>query len=103
MSTLAQLTSVFRSKNAGPFMLTIDLMFPDRRSFRRVADSGALSLSAVASRFGVDEAQVRIIPFDAVNTIKVTLPRWEAGSGAPGDRDVYGAQSHAPLLDLEIP
>jgi hypothetical protein len=24
-------------------------------------------------------------------------------SGSPGETDVYGAQQHAPLLDLEVP
>ena len=103
MPTLSQMTRVLRSKNAGPFQITIDLMFPDRETYRRVIGSAALNPEVVASRYGVSPSDVRIIPFEGVNTIKVTLPRWGASSGAPGDRDVYGAQSHAPLLDLCIP
>lgn len=103
MPTLSEMTLVLRSKNAGPFLITIDLIFPDRETYRRVNDSAALNAKVVASRYGVDPREVRIVPFEGVNTIKVTLPRWGASSGAPGDRDVYGAQSHAPLLDLCIP
>ena len=33
--------------------------------------------------------------------IKVTLPR-PIVAGTPGDRDVYGAQQHRPLLDIEL-
>ena len=102
MPTLSQLTTVLRSKNAGPFLITLDLVFPDRESFGRVLDSKALNQAAVASRYGVEPGDVSIIPFEAINTIKVTFPRWGASSGAPGDRDVYGAQSHAPLLDLAV-
>ena len=40
MTTLADLTSVFRSKNAGPFLITIDLMFPEQESYERVLRSG---------------------------------------------------------------
>ena len=33
---------------------------------------------------------------------KATIER-RIASGAVGDTDVYGAQQHAPLLDVEIP
>ena len=33
---------------------------------------------------------------------KATLPR-RIASGAIGDTDIYGAQQHAPLLDIEVP
>jgi hypothetical protein len=39
-----------------------------------------------------------------VHSIKITIPRrWGSrGSGSDGDRDVYGAQQHGPLVDMEI-
>ena len=43
-----------------------------------------------------------IIPYDVAYAIKITIPRL-VPSGDPGDTDVYGAQQHAPLLDIEIP
>jgi hypothetical protein len=101
--TLTDLTSVFRSKNAGPFLVTIDMMFGEEDGYRRVRSSGVLSPEAVASRYGVNPLDVQVTYFDTVKTIKVTIPRWGASSGAPGDRDVYGAQQHGPLLDLMIP
>ena len=103
MATLSELTRVLRSKNAGPFLITIDLMFVDQQSYKRVFDSGRLTDTLVASLYRVERSEVHIIPFPELNTIKVTLPRWGASSGAPGDRDVYGAQFHAPLLKLEVP
>ena len=103
MSRLSDLTQVFRSKNAGPFLITLDLMFPDVESFERVRRSGRLNAEEVASRYGVAPSDVHIVYFDRVRAVKVTIPRWGASSGAPGDRDVYGAQQHGPLLDLEIP
>jgi len=103
MSTLADLTEVFRSKNAGPFLITLDLMFGDGRTYQRVRRSPTLTAESVASRYGLEPSAVRIVCFDAVHTIKITLPRWNVPSGAPGDTDVYGAQQHGPLLDLEIP
>ena len=34
--------------------------------------------------------------------IKITYLR-DVPSGTVGDRDVYGAQQHAPLMDIDIP
>ena len=42
------------------------------------------------------------VEFDPGRAIKATFPR-PVSSGAVGDTDVYGAQQHAPLLDVEIP
>ena len=49
-------------------------------------------------------AEVSIIPFEHALAIKITVPRTigTRGSGSPGDRDVYGAQQHGPLLDIPI-
>lgn len=103
MPFISEIACVFRSKNAGPFLITLDLVFPDRGTYHRVLNSGVLNADIVSARYGVEPSDVRIIPFEGVNTIKITLPRWGSSSGAPGDRDVYGAQAHGPLLDLEIP
>ena len=43
MTTLYELAEVLRSKNAGPFVTTIDLLFGDRRTFDRVVASGTLA------------------------------------------------------------
>lgn len=105
MARLRDLASVMRSKNAGPFQITIDLMFPDAASFRRVAGPGVLSGERIGRIYGCAAADVQIVPFERVLAIKITVPRrWgTSGSGSTGDRDVYGAQQHGPLTELEIP
>ena len=104
MATLHTLTDVLRSKNAGPFLTTVDLMFTDRQRFERVAASPALKPEAIACLYGLEPKDVRIATFPRAKAIKITFPRlWgECGAGSVGDRDVYGAQQHAPLLDVEI-
>ena len=105
MSTLGELADVMRSKNAGPFQVTIDLMFNDAATYRRVRDSGVIAAGVIAPLYGVETELVRIMPFDRVRAIKITLPRRSGahGSGSAFDRDVYGAQQHGPLVDLAIP
>lgn len=105
MALLSDLASVFRSKNAGPFQVTIDLIFVDEATFRRVAGSGVVSPETVAGLYQVSADDVHIVPYARAKAIKVTLPRlWGAsGAGSAGDRDVYGAQQHGPLMGLNIP
>ena len=93
--------AVIRSKNAGLFTLTIDLVLPDEAGFRRVLGAEALAPARIAALYDVPACSVRVVPFERVLTIKVTLPR-PVGSGAPGDRDVYGCQQHFPLADVEV-
>ena len=104
MTTLGEMASVIRSKNAGPFQITIDIMFERETDYRRVLDANVITALEVAKRYRLSPADVDIIPFDRVRAIKITIPRrfGSRGSGSAGDRDVYGAQQHGPLVDLEI-
>lgn len=103
MSRLEELTEIFRSKNAGPFWITVDMVFARQTYYDTVKHSGILTESAVALLYGVEVQQVKIYYVDSIRTVKITVPRSGVSSGAPGDRDVYGAQQHGPLLDFEIP
>ncbi len=104
MPSIQDLASVLRSKNAGPFQVTIDLMFDDEAAYRRVLASPALAPERIAALYGASAEQVRIVPFDRVRAIKVCMPRrWGShGSGSAFDRDVYGAQQHGLLADQEV-
>lgn len=92
---------IIRSKNAGPTQLTIDILFDDADAFERVRASNGFSPSVIALCYGLAPEQVRIIPYPPAHALKVVMDR-AVIAGTPGDRDVYGAQQHGPLLDLEI-
>ena len=102
MTRLVDLAQVLRSKNVGALLCTLDMMFEDEATYRRVRDSGMITPQRIASLYGVSDNEVAVIPYDVAFAIKVTIPRL-VPSGDPGDTDVYGAQQHAPLLDIEIP
>jgi Domain of unknown function (DUF4387) len=101
MTKLYELAKLIRSKNAGPFQLTIDLMFEDSTTYERVLKSGMISQERLASIYQVAPEDVRIIPYDSAHAIKVTIPR-PIVSGDAGDGDMMGGQQYAPLVDLEI-
>jgi len=99
---LADAADVLRSKNAGIHYVTVDVMFSDADRYRQVKELGALSAAVIADRYGVREPEVRFFEYDPGLAFKITIPR-EVPAGSPGDPDLYGAQQHAPLLDVEVP
>lgn len=107
MSTLSDHASMVRSKNAEPFLTTIDVYFPDAESYRHVKQSGSLTVEAVAETYRIPiEAVYGVYFVDAVNAAKVTLFKYNGGEflgqGDPAMADIFGAQQYVPLLDLEI-
>lgn len=103
MTRLGDLAHVLRSKNSGPFQITLDILFTDPAAYRRVLSCGVLTKERVAALYSIPVSSITdFASFDAALGIKVTFLR-TVSSGAAGDRDVYGAQQHAPLLDLMIP
>lgn len=96
---LIELTKILRSKNAGPLYITFDLMFDSREKMQTALSS--LNKSVVAKAYNVDENNVEIIPYEIVNSIKITFPRKNV-SGSLFDDDVYGCQQHMPLANIEI-
>jgi uncharacterized protein DUF4387 len=100
---LRELVAVVRSKNAGPFRLTLDILFKDEATYQYVKASGLITPALIASLYRLPEGKVtNFVEFDPGNAIKATIVR-PVGSGGLGDTDVYGAQQHAPLLDIQIP
>ena len=102
MKKLTDLATLVRSKNAGPFLLTLDIVFRNRPSYEAVVKSGILSAGSVAKMYGVGADDVQFFLCPEINAIKATLPR-VVGSGDPLDTDVYGAQQVGPLMNLEVP
>jgi hypothetical protein len=102
MSSLASLARLIRSKNAGPFVLTFDVMFEDEARYRRVRDSGALSRERVAELYGLPPQQVQFFFCDHALAIKASIPR-PVTQGDIGDSDGHGGQQYAPFMSIEIP
>jgi hypothetical protein len=101
--SLSELASVLRSKNAKPFRITLDILFTRRDVFDYVKGTGVLNVETVARSYGLaPEAFTSWVVFDAGMAFKFTYRR-PVVQGAFGDSDIYGAQQHAPLLDIQIP
>jgi len=102
MARLGDIAKACKSKNAGPFELTLDIMFGDAVTFERVRATGVITPALIARLYNVAESAVVFTEFPPAYAWKATIER-RIPSGAVGDTDVYGAQQHAPLLDVQIP
>ena len=88
-----------RSKNAGPFWLTIDIFCGSDNAFARL--SGGLSTKRVAEALGTDPNAIRRFDIKDLNVIKISLPR-PVVQGHPGDRDMHGAAWASVVAELEV-
>jgi hypothetical protein len=99
---LGDLTKLIRSKNAGPFLLTFDILFDNWNTYARVRDSGKLSPQLFSDTYRTPLDDVQFSTYDPGMAIKVTIPR-AIYSGDVSDPDIYGGQQYALLVDIEIP
>jgi hypothetical protein len=99
---LARLASLIRSKNAGPFLLTFDVLFTDPDVYRRVKDSKVLDAALIARLYDCDVASVQFFECDNALAFKATIPRRHT-QGDFGDPDLHGGQQNAPLMAVDIP
>ena len=72
---LKSLAKVIRSKNAGPCLLTLDLMLTDKAAFAYVVERVATLRRLVAERYRRSENEVAVLPFAPALAVKITFPR----------------------------
>lgn len=102
-NTLYNLAKVIRSKNSGPFKITLDVLFDEKSKYEKVKHSGILTKEIISKLYNIPKTSItNLVFFDQALGIKITFLR-EISSGTIGDRDVYGAQQHAPLMNILIP
>ena len=102
MAAIRDIAKVCKSKNAGPFQLTVDVVFETRAQYDAVAATGVLGPALIARLYGVPEDEVLFTPYPAGLAFKATIPR-AIPAGDLGDTDVYGFQQRGVLLDVDIP
>jgi hypothetical protein len=101
MATLFELCSLIRSKNAGPFVLTFDLMFSSPEAYLRVKRNNPLTAAVVAKLYNQPESAVKVSLCDGAQALKISIPRPVIQSD-PGDSDCYGGQQYVPLLSVVV-
>lgn len=98
---LGEMAKLIRSKNAGPFNLTIDILFNNKKDYEAVIRSQALSSKRIADLYGLNEDKIQVYQCDMVQAIKISFNRLVSAGGL-GDHDVFGGQQHGPLVEMEV-
>lgn len=100
--SITDLTNIIRSKNSGPYELTLDLMFKTEEIYRYVIRQNIINEGLICRLYNITADKIiGIVHFHPAQAIKVTIVR-PICSGDLGETDVYGAQQHAPLLSILV-
>lgn len=100
---LIDLVNFLFSKNAGPYLITFDVLFKDETSYERGRRSGVFTKERLAAIYKVPPTRIlSIYEYAAARAIKFTMIR-EVSSGDFGDSTVFGSQQWPPLIEVEIP
>ncbi len=99
MPEIGAIARKVRSKNAGPFWLTIDIFCGDRDAYDQIVKG--LSTDRVAKVLQADASTVKRFDIDALHVIKISLPR-PVVQGHRTDRDMHGAAWAALIAEMEI-
>ncbi|MEU9731573.1 DUF4387 domain-containing protein [Streptomyces sp. NPDC048002] len=100
--TIADLALEVRSKNAGPFWVTMELFMRDSAGYTTVADPAYLNASTIARLYGIDADTVQIFRIPALHVVKISFPR-PVPQGSLRDRDIHAGQHHVPLALFPLP
>ena len=99
MPEIGQVALKVRSKNAGPFWVTIDIFCGSEAAYAQI--SQGLSTERVADLFQTDPATLKRFDMAELNVVKFSLPR-PTVQGSIEDRDMHGAAWGPLLAELEI-
>ena len=98
--TLGDLALEVRSKNAGPFWITLEAFMPDEETYR-IADS-LITPELISELYHVPFASLQIFRIPDLHVVKVSFPR-RVVQGSLHDRDIHAGQHHVPLANTALP
>jgi hypothetical protein len=103
MRPLREIADIVRSKNAGPYRITFDILCKEKDNYEIIRASGAITPESVAKAYGLSVSEISsFFQIDMANAIKITIRRPRA-QGSSGEGDMYGCQQHVPLMNMPIP
>ena len=95
-TTVGEVAAV-RTKNAGPFWVTIDVFANDDNGYRQLAAGRALTAEAVGALYQVPAGSILVFWLPDLLAVKISFPR-ASPQGTLEDRDMHAGQQHVPLL-----
>ena len=99
LSTLGEKVRKIRSKNAGPFWITIDIFCGNKKIYKEVCNK--LKNSEIINLLMINEHHLKRFEIDDLNVIKFSFPR-KIIQGDIFDRDMHGAQLAVLLSEMKF-
>ena len=100
--TLGTLAGQIRSKNAGPFWVTIDIFLRNDHDYELAAAEGLLTPELVSRLYKVPATMVQIFRMPKLRVVKISYPRRES-QGSIHDGDMHAAHQFMPLMAVPVP
>jgi hypothetical protein len=100
-STLGQTAQLIRSKNVGPFWLTIDVFLATDADYQAARHSPLTDRDHLAETYAVSPDTIEVYTIDTLRAIKISFPR-PVPQGSPEDTDQHAGQQYVPLLDIPL-
>jgi hypothetical protein len=97
--TLGAFAREVRSKNAGPFWVTMEAFMKDETGYAIAAD--LITQRRIADLYAVPAETVMIFRIPALNVVKISFPR-PVPQASLRDRDIHAGQHHVPLAALPV-
>lgn len=101
MATIGETAYYVRSKNAGPFWVTVDIFCGEKAVFETLSASPNISCETVAKLYGVTAEEVKIFYIANLNVIKISYPRVQP-QGQKYERDMHAGQQYVQIAELEV-
>mgnify|MGYP002885443968 FL=1 len=99
MTNVSEIVESVRSKNAGPFWLTIDIFCGNSTAFKQVCKY--LETQKIGNVFNLSINEIQRFEMPQLNVIKFSLPRPHV-QGSLNDSDMHGATWAALIYEITL-
>ena len=100
-TTVGDIAYYVRSKNAGPFWITIDIFCDTDESYQRFATSSTLNADSIANTYGVEVNDIKLFYLPNLKVMKISYPR-HCPQGGRDERDMHAGQQYMQMLGLPV-
>ena len=101
MATFSEAARYIRSKNAGPFWITIDVFCNNQESFEMLSKSDSLKPEVIARVYKVDPGNIKLFLLPSICAITISYPR-SLPQGSKYERDMHAGQQYVELGNLPV-
>jgi hypothetical protein len=101
MPTVKELARYVRSKNAGPFWVSLEVFCETQEAYERIKYSENITPEKISELYHVDEKKIKVFYMDDLRVVKFSFPRPHP-QGHKYENDMHAGQQYIFLADTEV-